>query len=216
VTLPGFYSGVPEIPEDIAEQWRNLEFDEAQWLADVGLTKVGGEKGKGVMEQIWARPTCDVNGIVGGYTGPGAKTVIAAQASAKVSFRLVERQNPDKIRDAWRAFARARVPDDCRIEFEGHSGAPATALDWGMKPLAATRKALTEEWGKPALLIGSGGSIPVVGDFKRTLGLDTLLVGFGLADNQIHSPNEKYDITSFHKGTRSWVRILAALADAGA
>lgn len=213
VTVPGFYEGVDELPDEVRKQWAALDFTPV--LKGVGLSIPAGEKDRMMIEQIYSRPTCDVNGIVGGYTGPGAKTVIASEASAKVSFRLVGRQDPDRIRDAWRAFASARIPADCSVEFEGHSGAPATSLDWGMKQLAVTRQALTDEWGKPALLIGGGGSIPVIGDFKRTLGLDTLLVGFGLDDNRIHSPNEKYDLTSFHKGTRSWVRILAALADAG-
>src|SRR5262249_3785072 len=172
-----------------------------------------GEKGRLVIEQISTRPTCDVNGIWGGYTGPGAKTVIPAEVSAKISFRLVGDMKPAKIREAFRAFVRHRLPADCKAEFVGGDhAAPAISLDWRMPQLAAARAALTREWGREALLIGSGGSIPVVGDFKRLLGLDTLLIGFGLDDDRIHSPNEKYDLTSFHKGTRSWARILAALA----
>ncbi len=167
-----------------------------------------------LIEQVFSRPTCDINGIFGGYTGEGSKTVIASQASAKMSFRLVEGQDPEKIRAAFRDFVKARVPKDCSADFIDHSDAPAISLDWNMKPLAAAKRALTEEWGSEALLIGSGGSIPVVGDFKRTLGLDSVLVGFGLDDDNIHSPNEKYDLKSFHKGIRSWARILAALADA--
>ena len=139
--------------------------------------------------------------------------MIPAEASAKVSFRLVEGQNPDKIRKAFHDYVNGRLPADCKAEFTDHSNAPAIALDWNMKPLAAARRALTEEWGKEALLIGSGASIPIVADFKRTLGLDTVLVGFGLDDDNIHSPNEKYDLKSFHKGIRSWARILAALAE---
>jgi acetylornithine deacetylase/succinyl-diaminopimelate desuccinylase-like protein len=164
-----------------------------------------------VIEQIQSRPTCDVNGIFGGYTGPGAKTVIAAQATAKLSFRLVGTQDPDRIRTAFRAFVRDRLPADCEAEFGAFSSSPAVALPYTMPALKRAQQALTEEWGREALAIGSGGSIPIVGDFKRTLGLDTLLVGFGLDDDRIHSPNEKYDLTSFHKGTRSWARILAAL-----
>jgi acetylornithine deacetylase/succinyl-diaminopimelate desuccinylase-like protein len=167
-----------------------------------------------LIEQVSSRPACDINGIVGGYTGEGSKTVIPSHASAKVSFRLVEGQDPERIRAAFRAFVTARLPADCTAEFIDHAGAPAIALDWSMKPLAAARQALTDEWGKDALLIGSGASIPIVADFKRTLGLDTVLIGFGLEDDNIHSPNEKYDLRSFHKGIRSWARILAAFADA--
>jgi amidohydrolase len=119
-----------------------------------------------------------------------------------------------KIREAFRAYVKARLPADCTAEFLDHSNAPAIALDWTMKPLAAAKRALSEEWGKEAVLIGSGASIPIVADFKRTLGLDSVLIGFGLDDDNIHSPNEKYDLRSFHKGIRSWARILAALAEA--
>jgi acetylornithine deacetylase/succinyl-diaminopimelate desuccinylase-like protein len=166
-----------------------------------------------LIEQVSSRPTCDVNGIVGGYIGEGSKTVIPAEASAKISFRLVEGQNPERIRNAFRDYVTSRLPKDCRAEFTDHSNAPAVALDWNMKPLAAARRALAEEWGKDAVLMGSGASIPIVADFKRTLGLDSLLVGFALDDDNIHSPNEKYDLRSFHKGIRSWARILAALAE---
>src|SRR5262249_46801686 len=125
-------------------------------------------------------------------------------------------QDPPKIREAFRAYVEERLPGDCSVEFSDFSNAPAIALDWRMKQLAAAKKALTEEWGKEAVLIGSGGSIPVVSDFKHTLGLDSVLVGFGLEDDRIHSPNEKYDLKSFHKGIRSWARILAAFAEARA
>ncbi len=213
VTIPGFYDGVKELPDAVKKEWQDLGLTPEKFLGQVGLGVPAGEKGRLVIEQVSSRPTCDVNGIWGGYTGPGAKTVIPAEASAKISFRLVGDQKPAKIREAFHAFVRSRLPADCKVEFHGHSGAPAIALDWGMPQLAAARGALTQEWGKEALLIGSGGSIPIVGDFKRLLGIDTLLIGFALDDDRIHSPNEKYDLTSFHKGTRSWARILAALAD---
>jgi amidohydrolase len=182
------------------------------FLGQVGLALPAGEKDRLVIEQVFSRPTCDVNGILGGYTGPGAKTVIPAEASAKISFRLVGKQDPGKIRDAFRAFVRARLPADCTAEFSDHTSAAAIALDWKLPQLAQARAALTREWGKEAVLIGSGGSIPIVADFKRLIGIDTLLVGFGLDDDRVHSPNEKYDLTSFHKGARSWARILEALA----
>lgn len=216
VTIPGFYDGVKDTPPEILAAWKKLNLTADTFLKPIGLSIPAGEKDRLLIEQVSSRPTCDVNGIVGGYTGEGAKTVIPAEASAKVSFRLVEGQDPVKIRDAFRAYVKARLPDDCRVEYSEHTNAPAIALDWGMKQLASAKRALTEEWGKEAVLIGGGGSIPVVSDFKHTLGLDSVLVGFGLEDDRIHSPNEKYDLKSFHKGIRSWARILAAFAEARA
>src|SRR5438270_8281765 len=214
ITIPGFYDGVKDLPPDILAQWKKLDLTPESFLKPIGLSLPAGEPDRLLIEQVSSRPTCDINGIAGAYTGADSTTVIPAEASAKISFRLVEGQQPEKIRKAFRDYVTARVPADCRAEFTDHSSAPAIALDWTMKPLAAAKRALTDEWGKEALLIGSGASIPIVADFKRTLGLDTVLVGFGLEDDNIHSPNEKYDLRSFHKGIRSWARILAALAQA--
>jgi acetylornithine deacetylase/succinyl-diaminopimelate desuccinylase-like protein len=212
ITIPEFYAGVEELPADIAEQWRALDFDEQQFLADIDLSEPAGEKDRSVLEQIWARPTCDVNGITGGYTGQGSKTVLPAQASAKFSFRLVGKQDPERIRESFRDFVRARLPTDCRAEFLSHGASGALALPFGSEALRRARRALQAEWDKEPVLIGSGGSIPIVGIFKRDLKMDALMIGFGLDDDRIHSPNEKYELTSFHKGARSWARILAALA----
>jgi len=212
ITIPGFYDDVPELPGDVKKSWAALGLTPENFLGQVGLAVPAGEKDRPIIEQIFSRPTCDVNGILGGYTGPGAKTVIPAEASAKISFRLVGKQDPAKIRDAFRAFVRARLPADCTAEFADHTGAPPIALDWRLPQLAEARAALATEWKKEPVLIGSGGSIPIVADFKRLIGIDTLLIGFGLDDDRVHSPNEKYDLTSFHKGTRSWARILEALA----
>jgi acetylornithine deacetylase/succinyl-diaminopimelate desuccinylase-like protein len=213
ITLPGFYDGVKDTPPDILAQWKKLNLSADSFLKPIGLSVPAGEKDRMLIEQVTSRPTCDVNGIIGGYTGEGAKTVIPAEASAKISFRLVGEQDPQKIRDAFRVYVKSRLPADCSVEFDGHSNAPAIALDWTLKPLEAAKRALTEEWGREAVLIGSGGSVPVVSDFKRTLGLDSVMVGFGLEDDRIHSPNEKYDLKSYHKGIRSWARILAAFAE---
>ena len=212
IQVPDFYDGVEELPADIAEQWRGLDFDEDKFLGDVGLSKPAGEKDRSVLEQILSRPTCDVNGITGGYTGQGSKTVLPAQASAKFSFRLVGKQDPERIRENFRAFVRARLPIDCRAEFLSHGASSALALPFGSEALRRARRALHAEWDKEPVLIGSGGSIPIVGIFKRDLKMDALMIGFGLDDDRIHSPNEKYELTSFHKGARSWARILAALA----
>jgi acetylornithine deacetylase/succinyl-diaminopimelate desuccinylase-like protein len=212
IQVPDFYEGVEELPADIAEQWRALDFDEQQFLAEVDLSEPAGEKDRSVLEQIWGRPTCDVNGITGGYTEQGSKTVLPAQASAKFSFRLVGKQDAERICQNFRAFVRARLPIDCRAQFLSHGGSAALALPFGSEALRRARRALHAEWGREPVLIGSGGSIPIVGIFKRDLKMDALMIGFGLDDDRIHSPNEKYELTSFHKGARSWARILAALA----
>jgi acetylornithine deacetylase/succinyl-diaminopimelate desuccinylase-like protein len=177
----------------------------------VGVSIPSGEKGRSVLELVWARPTAEFNGITGGYTGKGFKTVIASQASAKVSFRLVHKQDPAKIRAAFRKFVEERIPADCSVEFHQHGGSPAIQLSYDSPFLAKAKDALSDEWPKPAVMIAMGGSIPIVGDFQTYLGMESLLVGFGLSDDRIHSPNEKYELSSFHKGQRSWARILAAL-----
>lgn len=213
VTLPGFYEGVKDLPPDIKREWMALGLTAEEFLGQVGLAVPSGERDRLLIEMIQSRPTCDVNGIWGGYQGEGTKTVIASEASAKVSFRLVGEQDPQAIIEAFEAYVRARIPADCKAVFIRYKGSRAIALDWTMPALVKAKQALTDEWGKPAAIIGSGGSIPVVGDFKRTLGMDTLLVGFGLDDDRVHSPNEKYDLSSFQKGARSWARILAALGN---
>ena len=211
ITIPGFYDGVEEPTNQQKADWADLNLTEDEFLGQIGLKHSIGEKGRMLIEQIQSRPTCDVNGIWGGYTGEGTKTVIASQASAKISFRLVGKQDPQKIEQAFQAFVRERLPGDVTASFTAHGASPAIAVPAESPALAAARAALTEEWGRKAVTIGSGGSIPVVGDFKRLLGIDTLLVGFGLDDDRVHSPNEKYDLSSFHKGQRSWARILEAL-----
>ncbi|MCL6706035.1 dipeptidase [Pseudomonas sp. R2.Fl] len=212
VTLPGFYEGVEETPANIKASWESLGRSADSFLGEVGLSVPSGEKGRSVLELTWARPTAEVNGIIGGYTGEGFKTVIAAEASAKVSFRLVGQQDPAKVRESFRAYVRSKMPADCSVEFHEHGGSPAIQLSYDSPVLTRAKNALSDEWPKPAVVIGMGGSIPIVGDFQKMLGMDSLLVGFGLVDDRIHSPNEKYDLQSFQKGIRSWIRILDALA----
>ena len=212
VALPGFYEGVSELPDDVAEQWQKLDFSEREFLGSVGLSEPAGEVDRSVLEKIWSRPTCDVNGIFGGYTGKGSKTVLPAQASAKFSFRLVGQQDPEKVLAAFRQFVHERLPLDCRVEFLSHGASPALQLPFSSEALVRARRALHAEWGKEPVLSGSGGSIPIVGLFKQDLGIDALMIGFGLDDDRIHSPNEKYEMSSFTKGTRSWARVLDALA----
>ena len=213
VTLPGFYDGVPDLPEEIRKSREALGMSDEAFLGEIGLSIPAGEKGYSALEQTWSRPTAEFNGITGGYTGDGFKTVIPAKASAKVSFRLVGDQDPEAIRQSLRDYVRAQLPADCSVEFEEHGGSPAIHLDHTLPELKKAVAALKQEWGTETALISMGGSIPIVGDFQRVLGMNSLLIGFALADDRIHSPNEKYELTSFHKGTRSWARILEALAD---
>jgi len=210
-TLEGFYDGVPDTPEDILEMWKNLGFSHGEFLGEVGLSLPAGERDRTVMEQLWARPTCEFNGIEGGYTGEGFKTVIPAIASAKVSFRLVGTQDPERIRQTFRSHVQAMLPEDCSVSFDPHGGSPAVHLGYDMPAMKTAAEALKEEWGCETALVGMGGSIPVVGHFQTILEMPSLLVGFALEDDRIHSPNEKYELKSFHKGTRSWARIMEAL-----
>lgn len=212
VTLPGFYDGVIEMPKDVTALWDKLGFDVEKFLGEVGLKHPAGEAGRSALEQIWTRPTCEINGIWGGYTGAGFKTVIPSKAHAKVSFRLVGDQDPARVRETFRAYVRSKLPEDCSVSFAEHGGSPALRLPFDSPALEKGRAALSAEWGREAALIGCGGSIPIVGDFKSMLGMDSLLIGFALDEDQVHSPNEKYELSSFHKGIRSWARVLEALS----
>ncbi len=213
ITLDGFYDGVSEPSDAIKKQWAALNHDESSFLGDVGLSKPAGEDGYSVLEQIWSRPTFDVNGIWGGYTGEGFKTVLPSKASAKVSFRLVGEQDADKIQETFQRYVQDNLPPDCSVEFHSKDASGATVMPVDAPEFARAHAALSEEWENDAVYAGCGGSIPVVGHIKDILQMDSLLVGFGLDDDAIHSPNEKYSTKSFHKGTRSWARILDALAN---
>lgn len=212
VTLAGFYDDVPELPDDIRAQWQGLNFDHGTYLGDVGLKAPAGEQDRTPLEQIWSRPTCDVNGIWGGYTGDGFKTVLPSQASAKLSFRLVGQQDPDKIRESFRSHLESRLPEGFTVEYRSEKGSTASQMSIEDPAFEKARAALSDEWPRPAAYVGCGGSIPIAGFFKEMLNMDSMLIGFGRDDDQIHSPNEKYNVESFHKGTRSWARILAALS----
>lgn len=213
VQVPGFYDDVAELPDELRAQWQALAFDHGKYLGDVGLSLPAGEVDRTPLEMIWSRPTAEVNGIWGGYTGAGFKTVLPGEAHAKVSFRLVSKQDPEKILKSFRKWAEAQIPADCEILWhDGIEGSPASVMEIGDPAFEAARQALTEEWGRAAAFVGSGGSIPIAGYFKTVLGMDAMLIGFGRDDDQIHSPNEKYDLDCFHKGIRSWARVLARLA----
>ena len=211
VTLRGFYEGVvtPHLVQ--LAQWRALKFDVADFLGAVGLSTPAGEEGMNVIEQLWSRPTAEINGIFGGYTGPGTKTVIPSHATAKLSFRLVPNQQPAQILDGLHRFIAERLPADCTVTYAGEGGSPAVGFDTSNPIFQAAANALEQEWDKQAAIIGCGASIPIVESFRSQLGMDSLLVGFALDDDRIHAPNEKYNVKSFTKGARSWARLLDEL-----
>lgn len=212
VTVPGFYDGVPELSDEIRAQWEGLGFDAAGFLGAVGLSEPAGERDRTPLEMLWSRPTCEINGIEGGYTGDGFKTVLPAEATAKVSFRLVGDQDPHAIRKSFRAMVESMLPPDCSVEWTGHGASPASVMSTENPAFEAARQALSQEWPNEAAFIGAGGSIPVAGYFKSILDMDSMLIGYGRDDDQIHSPNEKYHLSSFHRGIRSWARILDAIS----
>ena len=211
VAIEGFYDDVAEPSPAQLAAWRALGFDGAGFLAGVGLSEPAGERGFSVLEQLWSRPTAEINGIVGGYGGPGTKTVIPSRATAKLSFRLVPGQDPTRILSSLHRFVEDRLPADGSASFAHEGGSPAVGFDTGTSGFRAAARALEAEWGKTPAIVGCGASIPIVESFRSRLDMDALLIGFALDDDRIHSPNEKYNLRSFNKGARSWARILSEL-----
>jgi acetylornithine deacetylase/succinyl-diaminopimelate desuccinylase-like protein len=204
VRLPRFYDDVREPDAAEREQWAALGFDETAFLSNVGLRRGWGETGRSTLERLWARPTCDVNGIWGGYAGAGTKTVIPAAAHAKVSFRLVPEQDPAKVLAGLEKFLADRTPPDCRVGLTTHGASAAIRVP--------TDSPYLQVYGRAPVLIGMGGSIPAVEAIRRLLGMDSLLVGFGLDDDRIHSPNEKFELVCFERGMRTHARMLDGFA----
>ncbi len=212
VTVPGFYDDVVPLSQSERDAWAKLPFDEKKFLSDLKIDAAMGEKGYSATERSWARPTCDINGITSGYQGYGAKTIIPSNASAKVSMRLVPNQDPVKIVESFEKMIRERCPKGVKIEFARHGlSAPVLVSREGRAMHLAT-EAVRQGFGATPTLIRSGGTIPVVGLIKSTLGIDTLLVGFGLPDDRVHSPNEKFDLDALHAGTRTAAALYAQLA----
>jgi acetylornithine deacetylase/succinyl-diaminopimelate desuccinylase-like protein len=209
ILIPGFYDDiVPPSPEELAA-WRSLPFNEEEYrIHEVRSLKLVGEHGYSVLERTWARPTLDVHGIPGGFTGAGAKTVIPAKAQAKVSMRLVPAMMPSKAFELYKSYVEQIVPPGVEIEVRLiHSGDPCLVPVDNPYIRAATR-ALGEVWGRKTVFIRSGGSIPIVGDFARHLGLPSVMMGFGLPDDNLHAPNEKFNLKNFELGIESLIRFL--------
>jgi acetylornithine deacetylase/succinyl-diaminopimelate desuccinylase-like protein len=214
ILIPGFYDDIiPPSPEELAA-WRSLPFDEEQYrIAEVGSKQLVGEAGYSVLERTWARPTVDVHGIPGGFTGAGAKTVIPAKAVAKVSMRLVPGMTPAKSFALYKSYVEKIAPPGVDVDVRLiHSGDPCLVRVDNPYIQAAT-KALHEVWGKDTVFIRSGGSIPIVGDFDRNLGLPSVMMGFGLPDDNLHAPNEKFHLNNFKLGIESLVRFLEEAAN---
>ena len=201
IQIPGVYDGVAKPAAEEKESWERLPFEEAEFLAkEVGATALTGEPGYSVLERVWSRPTLEVHGIAGGFTGAGAKTVIPASATAKVSLRLVPKQDPEKVVAAVRAFLKDNAPKGIAIEVRVLSAGPAISVDPSHPAIQVAAKAFSDMLGKPTVFIRSGGSIPVVGEFGRHLGIPSILMGFGLPDDGLHSPNEKYRLENYYTG----------------
>jgi acetylornithine deacetylase/succinyl-diaminopimelate desuccinylase-like protein len=213
VQIPGFYDDVVDLTPDEAAQWEQLGFNETAFIAEAGCEVPVGEKGQTTLQRIWSRPTCDINGMWGGYIGAGAKTVIPAQAHAKISCRLVANQDPGKVYEGIVQFFEQRTPPNCTWEFQPHGMAPAIRVPTDSPYLEAALRALRNAYGTDAFLIGCGGSIPVVGEIQELLGFDSLLVGFGLDDDRVHSPNEKFELRCFEMGIKSHAAMLAEFAN---
>ena len=213
VAIDGFYDGVSEVPAELLAQWETCGFDEKGYLDNAGYSMNHGEKDRTSLEQQWARPTLEINGVWGGYNGAGSKTVIPSEAHCKITCRLLGDMDPDALRDKLRSHDEAQLKPDTKVIWDNDlEGSRASVMDISRPEFAAAQKGLSDEWDREAVFVGMGGSIPIAGFFKSILGMESMLVGFANDDDKIHSPNEKYDMKSFHKGIRSWARILSELS----
>jgi len=208
VRIPGFYDDVEALAEWEREEFAALGLDEAEVRAELGVDTLWGEQGYSYVERIWARPTCDVNGMWSGYQGAGAKTVLPAKAGCKVSFRLVANQTAEKVTEQLKAHVERVAPSGVTVEIEFLHGAEAVTVDATGTYAQASLDALEEVWGVRPLRVRTGGSIPIVATFAEALGAPVLLLGFGLETDRLHSPNEKFDLPNYFQGIRSVARLL--------
>ncbi len=213
VTIPGFYDDVRPLADWEREEFAALPFDEDAYRREIAVPATFGEDGYSILERTGARPTCDVNGLWGGYQAKGAKTIIPARAGAKVSMRLVPDQDPATIERLFREHVERVAPPGVRIEIDSIQGGPATLIQAEGPVMDAAMEALEQEWGARPVRVREGGSIPIVATFAEVLAVPVLLMGFGLDDDRLHSPNEKFDVPNFYSGIRTIVRFLDRLAE---
>ena len=213
VRIPGFYDAVQKLSDAERQQFRDLNFDEAAFKTELGITEVFGEAGFTTLERRWTRPTCEVNGLVSGYTGVGPKTIVPSKATVKITCRLVPDQDPHQLIEALHQYLKAQCPPSLLFEFTSYHGCPAFVFDPTSPYIEAAAEAIREAWGvQQVRLIREGGSIPVVQTFKDVLGVDTLLLGWGQNTDNLHSPNEHFSVADFHRGTKASASLWAKLA----
>ena len=212
VQIPGFYDDVLPLSEEERQRLAALPFDEQSFLQELGVDAAWGESDYTTTERRWARPTCDINGMVSGYTGEGPKTILPAHATAKISCRLVPNQDADRLTESLHRYLKSHCPPGLKLEFQGYHGCPALVFDPESSFMTAAKSAIETAFGVPPVLIREGGSIPVVGTFRDVLGVDTLLLGWGQNTDNLHSPNERFRLADFHRGTRASAHLWEELA----
>lgn len=212
VTIPGFYDDVDAVDAPTRSDWAKLPFSPEAMARDIGVKQLNGEHGYTALERRWCRPTLDVNGLTAGFQGNGAKTIIPGSAGAKVSMRLVPRQDPEKIAAALEPFLQSLLPDGIEMQLEILSAWPAVLTATDSPAISAAMRAIRTGLGNDPVIIREGGSIPVVNWFRQILGLETVLLGFGLPDDNLHAPNEKLDLDCFYGGIRTSAALLDELA----
>ncbi len=213
ITVPGFYDHVRELSEDERAELAEVPFDRQEWLEEAGVTTDWGEPDYTVFERTAIRPTLDVNGIWGGYTEPGAKTVLPSKAFAKISMRLVPDQDPARIADLVGARIGELAPEGVEVEVRALHGAQPAMVERDSPVMEAASRAYEKAFGKAPLLVRRGGSIPVVADMQAILGIETVLMGFGLPDDRLHSPNEKFHVPNFYQGIETSIHFMSLLSD---
>ncbi len=213
IQIPGFYDDVEPMTDEMREAYKKLPFDEEGYKKDLNLEDVHGEKGYSTLERASARPSLDVNGLWSGYQGEGAKTVLPAKAGAKISMRLVPGQDPKKIAKLFTEYVKSLAPDTLTVEVEEHHGGHPVVIDLDFYGLKAAAKAFEEVYNKDVLFAREGGSIPIVADFKKVLGVNSILMGFGQTKDALHSPNESFSLKDFHRGIQTSAKFFELLPE---